>query len=69
MVDFVVVVIPSAYNMTLGRPFLSKIIGVISIYHNVLKFLVGEEVGTLRGDQQMAHKCYAVSSNPTSLAK
>ena len=69
MVEFVVVDIPSAYNMILGRPFLSKIRGVLSIYHNVLKFPVDNEVGTLRGDQQMARKCYAVSSNPAALAK
>ena len=69
MIDFVVVDIPSAYNMILGRPFLSKIRGVLSIYHNVLKFPIGEEVGILKGDQQMAQRCYAVSSNPTALVK
>jgi len=69
MVEFVVVDVPSAYNMILGRPFLSKIRGVLSIYHNVLKFPVDNEVGNLRGDQQMARKCYAVSSNPAALAK
>ena len=55
--------------MILGRPFLSKVRGVLSIYHNVLKFPVGEEVGILKGDQQMARRCYAVSSNPTVLVK
>ena len=51
MVEFVVVDIPSAYNMILGRPFLSKIRGVLSIYHNLLKFPVGEKMGILKGDQ------------------
>ena len=69
MVEFVVVDIPSAYNMILGRPFLSKVRGVLSIYHNVLKFPVGEEVGILKGDQQMARRCYVVSSNPSALIK
>ena len=35
----------------------------------MLKFLVGTEVGEVRGDQQVAHRCYVVSNNPTALAK
>ena len=44
MTEFIVVDTPSSYNAILGRPFLSGIRGVLSIYHNVLKFPVGTEV-------------------------
>src|SRR5579862_6652483 len=69
MSEFIVVDTPSAYNAILGRPFLSGIRGVLSIYHNILKFPVGTEVGEVRGDQQAARNCYAVSTNPAALAK
>ena len=69
MTEFIVVNTPSAYNAILGRPFLSGIKGVLSIYHNVLKFPVGTRVGEVRGDQQATRTCYVVSTNPTALAK
>ena len=69
MTEFIVVDTPSAYNAILGRPFLSGIWKVLSIYHNILKFPVGTEVGEVRGDQQAARNCYAVSTNPAALAK
>ena len=51
MIEFVVVDPSSAYNIIVGRPFLSKIREVLSIYHNVLKFLVEDQVGELKGNQ------------------
>ena len=69
MTEFIVVQTLSAYNAILGRPFPSGIRGVLSIYHNVLKFPVGTKVGEVRGDQQAAQTCYAVSANPAALAK
>ncbi|KAK0581857.1 hypothetical protein LWI29_018844 [Acer saccharum] len=69
MTEFIVVDTPSAYNAILGRPFLSGIRGVLSIYHNVLKFPVRTKVGEVRGDQQAACTCYAMSTNPAALAK
>ena len=69
MTEFIVVDTPFAYNAILGRPFLSGIRGVLSIYHNVLKFPVGTKVGEVKGDQQAARTCYTVSANPTTLAK
>ena len=41
MTKFIMVDTPSTYNVIMGRPFLSRIRGVLSIYHNVLKFPVG----------------------------
>ena len=69
MSEFIVVDTPSAYNAILGRPFLSGIREVLSIYHNILKFPVGTGVGEVRGDQQAARNYYAVSTNPAALAK
>ena len=69
MTEFIVVDTPFAYNAILGRPFLSGIRGVLSIYHNILKFPVWTGVGEVRGDQQAARNCYAVSTNPAILAK
>ena len=59
----------SAYNAILGRPFLSGIRGVLSIYHNILKFPVRTKLGEVRGDQQAARNCYTVSTNPVALAR
>ena len=42
MTEFVIVDTPSAYNAILERPFLVENRGVLSIYHNVLKFPVGK---------------------------
>ena len=69
MTQFVIVDTSSTYNAILGRPFLAEIRGVLSIYHNVLKFPVGTKVGYVKGDQQVACNCYVVSTNPTVLAK
>ena len=69
MTNFIVVDTPSAFNAILGRPFLSSIRGVLSIYHNVLKFPVGTRVGEVRGDQQAASNCYAVSTDLAALAE
>ena len=69
MTDFIVVYTSFAYNAIIGRAFLSGIRGVLSIYHNVLKFSVGTGVGEVRGDQQATHRCYVVFTNPTELAK
>ena len=69
MTDFIVVYTSFAYNAIIGRAFLSGIRGVLSIYHIVLKFSIGYEVGEVRGDQQAIHKCYSVSTDLTALAK
>ena len=51
MTEFVIVDTPSAYNAIIRIPFLAEIRGVLSIYHNVLKFLVMTKVGQVRRDQ------------------
>ncbi|XP_073041934.1 uncharacterized protein [Primulina eburnea] len=58
MIAFTVVDNPSAYNGILGRPALKDFRAVASTYHQKLKFTVGEEVGVLYGDQNVARQCY-----------
>ncbi|KAK2658617.1 hypothetical protein Ddye_005150 [Dipteronia dyeriana] len=52
---------PFTYNAILERPFLSVLQRVLSVYHNVLKFPVGNEVGEVRGDQHATRKCCTCS--------
>ncbi|KAL5797914.1 hypothetical protein ACOSQ2_002734 [Xanthoceras sorbifolium] len=42
---------------------------VLYIYHRVLKFPVGDHVGVIHGDQQLARKCYVAPTNRTALLK
>ena len=69
MTNFLVVDTPSVFNAILGRPFLSDIQGVLSTHHNVLKFPVGTRAGEVKGDQQAARNCHAVSTDPAALAE
>ncbi|KAL0373374.1 UNVERIFIED_CONTAM: hypothetical protein Sradi_3253100 [Sesamum radiatum] len=50
--------IPPSYNLILGRPALNTSHVVVSTYHMKLKFLVGDGVGEVRGDQYTVRKCY-----------
>ena len=63
MVDFIVADLDMAYNIIVGRKFLTDIEAVISIKYLVLKYPVPEHgtVGSLRADQKVARECYNVS--------
>ncbi|KAL0412311.1 UNVERIFIED_CONTAM: hypothetical protein Slati_3820800 [Sesamum latifolium] len=58
MVRFLVVDMPSAYNLILGQPTLTVFQTVISTYYMKLKFSVGDKIGEVQGDQYTAKKCY-----------
>lgn len=45
MMNFLIVDVPSSYNMIFGRTVLNLIQVVISTYHMKLKFPVNDEVG------------------------
>ena len=60
-VRFLIVDVPSAYNMLLGRPFLKAIKAIPSAYHMVIKFPTTNGIGMVRGDQRMARECYSAS--------
>ena len=60
-VKFLIVDAPSAYKMLLGRPSLDALRAVPSVYHMVIKFLIENGVGVVRGDQRVARECYSAS--------
>lgn len=57
IVGFVIVDAPSAYNVILGRPTMAIFTAVASTLHQKIKFVVGDKVGEVRGDQKIARKC------------
>ena len=61
MVDFLVVDIPSAYNIILGRTALNKAKAVISTHHLKVKFPTPNGIGEMKGDQKSARECYNYS--------
>ena len=60
-IKFLIVEVPSAYNMLLGRPSLNAIRAIPSAYHMVVKFPTENEVGMVRGNQRVARECYLAS--------
>ena len=60
-VRFLIVDVPSAYNMLLGRPSLNTIKAIPSAYHIVIKFPTTDGVGIVRGSQRIARECYSAS--------
>ncbi|XP_073049537.1 uncharacterized protein [Primulina eburnea] len=59
MTVFTVVSAPTSYNIILGRPAMNALRAVASVYHQKLKFPVGNRVGEVRGDQPSSRDCYA----------
>ncbi|KAL0408344.1 UNVERIFIED_CONTAM: Transposon Ty3-G Gag-Pol polyprotein [Sesamum radiatum] len=57
-VEFLVVDVPSAYNVILGRPTLNAFQAVISTYHMKIKFPTPKGVGEVQGDTIQSRKCY-----------
>ena len=55
--EFTVVNLPMAYDITLGRPSLNAARAVVSTYHLKMKFSTGYGVGEVCGDQAAAHIC------------
>lgn len=58
MAPFLVVDAPFAYNVILGRSFLSAFMAIASLYHQKIKFSIERLVGEVRGDQKAARGCY-----------
>ncbi|KAL0420208.1 UNVERIFIED_CONTAM: hypothetical protein Slati_3043700 [Sesamum latifolium] len=58
MLKFLVVDVPSTYNVILGRPTLNAFQAVISTYHMKIKFLTPGGVGEVKGDPFQSRKYY-----------
>ncbi|KAL0437826.1 UNVERIFIED_CONTAM: hypothetical protein Sradi_0490500 [Sesamum radiatum] len=58
LLKFLVVDVPSAYNVILGRPTLNTFQVVVSTYHMKIKFPTLGGVGEVQGDPLQSRKCY-----------
>ncbi|XP_074355835.1 uncharacterized protein LOC141695492 [Apium graveolens] len=58
MMKFYVINATSSYNMILGRPIITKLGAIPSTIHLKLKFPTLGGVGELKGDREMAGRCY-----------
>ncbi|KAL0457901.1 UNVERIFIED_CONTAM: hypothetical protein Slati_0417300 [Sesamum latifolium] len=58
LLKFLVVDIPSAYNVILGRPTLNTFQAVISTYHMKIKFPTPGAIGEVQGDPLQSRRCY-----------
>ncbi|GKV36263.1 hypothetical protein SLEP1_g44412 [Rubroshorea leprosula] len=60
-VRFLVVKMPSSFNVVIGRPTLTKIRAVVSQTHLYMKFPTPMGIATLRGNQEVIRHCYLTS--------
>ncbi|GKV21693.1 hypothetical protein SLEP1_g31647 [Rubroshorea leprosula] len=60
-VRFLVVKMPSSFNLVIGRPTLTEIRAIVSQSHLCMKFPTPMGVATLRGNQEAARHCYMTS--------
>ncbi|KAL0427159.1 UNVERIFIED_CONTAM: hypothetical protein Slati_2890700 [Sesamum latifolium] len=58
LLKFLVVDVPSAYNVILGRPTLNTFQAVVSTYHMKIKFPTPGGVGEVQGDPLQSRECY-----------
>ncbi|RRT69524.1 hypothetical protein B296_00008971 [Ensete ventricosum] len=58
MVHFMVVDLPSAYNVIIGRPTLKKLRVIVSAYHHSMKFPTSAGSGETKSDPQESRRCY-----------
>lgn len=64
-IDFLVVDVPTAYNVILGRPTLHRVKAVVAPYLLQLQFKADDgAIGELQGNQRTARECYLVSIKP-----
>ncbi|KAK3022791.1 hypothetical protein RJ639_046893 [Escallonia herrerae] len=61
MLDFVVIKVPSVYNVILGRPTLNQLQAVMSTYHFKIKFPTKHGIGEAKEDQTTTRQCYVTS--------
>ena len=64
-VQFLVVDLDSAYNVIIGRRTLNHLGAIVSSYHLKIKFPTEAGIGEERGEQNVARKCYELSTSST----
>ncbi|RZR72597.1 hypothetical protein BHM03_00014884 [Ensete ventricosum] len=62
MVSFMVVELPSAYTVIIGRPSLNKLRAIISTYHYNMKFSTSAGIGEVRSDLRESRQCYLAAT-------
>ncbi|RWW73079.1 hypothetical protein BHE74_00019069 [Ensete ventricosum] len=62
MVPFMVVDLPSAYNVIIKRPTLNKLRAIISTYHRSMKFPTSAGPGEIRSDPWESRRCYLAAT-------
>ncbi|RRT66359.1 hypothetical protein B296_00039428 [Ensete ventricosum] len=62
MVPFMVVELPSANNVIIGRPTLNKLRAIYSTYHHNMKFPTSVGPGEVRSDPQESKRCYLMTT-------
>ncbi|KAL0446381.1 UNVERIFIED_CONTAM: hypothetical protein Slati_1766000 [Sesamum latifolium] len=61
MICFLIIDIPSTYNVILGPPVLNTFQVVVFTYHMKMKFSARKGVGEVTGKQHTTRKCYVES--------
>lgn len=69
MINFLVVKVPSTYNVILGRPFIRMVMAILSIYHLIMKLSMEEGIGEVKGNQLMDKECYCTIVREKQKAK
>ncbi|GMP89682.1 hypothetical protein CsSME_00041148 [Camellia sinensis var. sinensis] len=60
-VKFLVIKLPSPYNLIMGRTWLHAIQAMPSTYHQLLRFPTVHGIEQIRGSRQSAQPCYLLS--------
>ena len=63
MVTFIVVASFSTYTVILGRPWIHAMRAVPSTLHVKVVFRIKQEIVVVRGNQQVARKCFVAAIN------
>lgn len=64
--DFLVVDVPSSYNVIIGRTWLHRMKAISSTYHQMVKYSGADGIERIRGNQRAAQQClvYIVKKTP-----
>ncbi|XP_021764225.1 uncharacterized protein LOC110728862 [Chenopodium quinoa] len=58
MAEFLVMDVPSVYNVIMGRPMIHQIQGVVSLYHQMMIYVSDENHSErIQGSQEVVRKC------------